>query len=123
MYDWSLFLKLIVSIVITLDHQGHTDVIIHQPSLFLRYQMNFTNKPINPCTLIALNLKERTKERQINEFMLPLEVLALIPLNHRVLQLTHPISITEDLKHPVSNRPRFAIIAISKYIIHRRLSQ
>ena len=44
--------------------------------------------------------------------MLPLEVFAIVPLDHRVFQLTHPVGITEDLKNPVSHRSLLPIIAI-----------
>lgn len=55
--------------------------------------------------------------------MLPLKVLAIIPLYNWVFQLTYPISVTEYLEHSISHSPLFAIVAISQYIINRRLSQ
>lgn len=82
MYDGRLFLKLVISVIIVLHHKWHADVVIHEASLTLSYQMNFVDDAIDTCALIVLNFKERIKERKIDEFMLPLEVLAVIPLDH-----------------------------------------
>jgi hypothetical protein len=74
--------------------------------------MYLTYKSINSRTAIALDLKEWFKEAQINKLMLSLEVLRVIPLHHRVFQLTNPIGVTEDLEDPVPDRSLLAVIAI-----------
>ena len=55
--------------------------------------------------------------------MLSLEVLAVVPLNDRVFQLTNPIGVAEDLKYTISDSALLPIVAVGQDRVLGRLRQ
>ena len=54
--------------------------------------------------------------------MLPLEVLAVVPLDDGVFQLTDPIGVAEYLENTVSDSSLLAVVTISQHIVLSWLS-
>ena len=54
--------------------------------------------------------------------MLPLEILAVVPFDHWIFQLTNSICITKYFKNSISYFSCFSVITVGKYSIRTRLS-
>ena len=85
--------------------------------------MYLTYETVNTCTRELLHFEKRTEERQVHELILPLEVLAIVPLNNGVLELTHSVGVTVNLQNSVNHSPLLSVVAVSQHCICRRLSQ
>ena len=76
--------------------------------------MDLADETVDACTHVPFGLENGREKAEVHELMWSLEVLAVVPLHHRIFQFTHPISITEDLKNSISNFPCFSVIGISE---------
>jgi len=85
--------------------------------------VDFTYQTINSSTWVLLHLEERSEEWQIHEFILPLEILAIVPFDHRVFQLADPIGVTIYLEHSVDHCPLLAVVAVCQDCVRRWLRQ
>ena len=86
--------------------------------------MNFTYEAIHACTHVGFDLEHRLEKRDVHQLLGPLEVFAVVPFHHAVLQLTHSVRVAEDLEHPVFDRAHLAVQAVGENIIlgrHRQL--
>jgi hypothetical protein len=77
--------------------------------------VNLANESINTSAHVALDLEERRKEGKFDELVLPLKILAVIPLNDRVLKFAHSVGVAEDLEHSVPHCSLLSVITISQY--------
>ena len=77
--------------------------------------MYLADQPINTGTRVLLYLEKGAEKWQIHELILSLEVLAIVPLNYRVLQLTDPIGVAVYFQHPVHHRPLLPIVAVGQH--------
>ena len=114
---------ILLAFQLALDDQRHADVVMHQATLRCRYEMNFAYQAIDSSAHVAFDFKNRLEEGQIHQLMRPLEVSAIVPLYHRVLELANSIGVAEDFKHAVSDLSLLAVVAVGQHVVLTRLTE
>lgn len=81
--------------------------------------MHLADDAVDTGAHISLNLEERQKLAQIHKLGLARKIVRVVPFNHGVLELAHPISITEDLEHTILDFAHLAIVAVREDCVCR----
>lgn len=85
--------------------------------------MDLTDQPIDSSAHIPFDLKNGCKKAEVHELVRSLKVLGVIPLDHRIFELTYPVSVTEYLKHSVFHLPLLSVIRVGQDCVTRGYSQ
>lgn len=85
--------------------------------------MYFTYQPIYTSAHVPFDLKHRLEERQVQQLMLPLKVLAVIPLNDGIFKFTDSVGVAKYFEYAISDFSLLAIVAVGQHVIGSRLSQ
>jgi len=83
--------------------------------------MYFAYEAINTCTSVLNNFEKWMEKRNVHQFILSLEILAIIPLYDGVLKLTNPVSVTIDLQNSVHYSPLLAVVRVGQHVVCARL--
>ena len=125
-YCVALHLVVVVEAIRTLflfDNERHPNIIIYQATFLHRNQVYFAYQAIDTSTHVAFYLEHRFKERQIQQLMLPLKILAIIPFNNWILQFADSVGVTKYFEHSIPDFSLLAVVAVGQDIIRCGLRQ
>ena len=75
-------------------------------------EVDLADEAVDAGAHVGVHVEERTQEAQVHQFMLALEILAVVPLDNRVLKLTDTVRIAVDLEDAVLHSAELAVVAV-----------
>ena len=83
--------------------------------------MYFAYYAVDAGAHVTLDLKQLAQRIQVYQLGPAREVLGIVPLDDRVLQLTDAVGVAEYFQHAVSDLPHLAVEAVGEYRVRGRV--
>ena len=109
--DWQALLS---------HHQRHANRIVNETTFLSCDEVDLASQAVDAAAEVRVDVEERPEKAEVNDLVLPLEVLAVIPFHDGVFELANPIRVAIDFEDAVLHRSLFAVVAVGQDRVPRR---